>query len=87
MTASFDPEGLWIKSCLFVNRALDPDREFEEQAFWACCALELLGKSALARVSPLLIANPVDNGDSLLVASGLIDGRATSVQAKTVWSR
>lgn len=84
---SFDPDGLWLKSRLFINRALDPGREFEEQAFWACSALELLGKSALARVSPLLIANPVDNGDSLLVASGLARGNATSVQAKSVWSR
>jgi hypothetical protein len=87
MTASFDPDGLWIKSRLFINRALDPDREFEEQAFWACSALELLGKCALARVSPLLIANPIDNGDSLLIASGLVGGNVTSVQAKAIWSR
>lgn len=87
MSDSFDPDGLWIKSKLFINRALDPNREFEEQAFWACSALELLGKSALSRVSRLLIANPMDDGASLLVASGLVDGRATSVQAKSVWSR
>lgn len=87
MNASFDPEGLWIKSKLFINRALDPSRDFDEQAFWACSALELLGKSALARVSTLLIANPVDDGASLLVASGLVDGNATSVPAKAVWSR
>lgn len=87
MSVSFDPEGLWIKAKLFINRALDPNREFEEQAFWACSSLELLGKSALARVSSLLIANPMDDGASLLVASGLVDGKATSVQAKAVWSR
>lgn len=87
MSISFDPEGLWIKSKLFINRALDPNREFGEQAFWACSALELLGKSALARVSTLLIANPMDDGASLLVASGLLEGNSTSVQAKAVWSR
>lgn len=87
MTAPFDPTGLWLKSRLFINRAFDPGREFDEQAFWACCALELLGKSALARISSLLIANPVDDGNSLLVASGLIEGSATSVPAKAVWSR
>lgn len=87
MSLSFDPEGLWIKSRLFINRALDSEREFEEQAFWACSALELLGKCALARVSTLLIANPMDDGNSLLVASGLTQGTATSVQAKAVWSR
>lgn len=88
MSYSFDPDGLWIKSKLFINRALDEDREFEEQAFWACSALELLGKSALARISPLLIANPTDDGASLLAASGVLEGRnVTSVQAKAVWSR
>lgn len=87
MSHSFDPDGLWIKSKLFINRALDEEREFEEQAFWACSALELLGKCALARISPLLIANPVDDGTSLLVASGLMQGNDTSVQAKAVWSR
>lgn len=87
MTSALNPEGLWIKSRLFINRALDPQREFEEQAFWACSALELLAKAALATVSPLLVANPMDNGDSLLVASGLVEGNLTSVQAKTIWSR
>lgn len=87
MSSSFDPDGLWIKSKLFINRALDADREFEEQAFWACSALELLGKCALAKVSTLLIANPMDDGNSLLVASGLMQGNATSVPAKAVWSR
>lgn len=87
MSVSFDPDGLWIKSRLFINRALDSEREFEEQAFWACSALELLGKCALAKVSTLLIANPDDDGRSLLVASGLSQGSATSVPAKAVWSR
>lgn len=88
MTSSFDPEGLWLKSRLFINRALDDERDFDEQAFWACSALELLGKSALARLSPLLIANPADDGTSLLVASGAVaGGNATSVPAKAVWSR
>jgi len=87
MSLSFDPDGLWIKSKLFINRAMDAEREFEERAFWACSALELLGKCALAKVSTLLIANPVDDGNSLLVASGLTQGSATSVPAKAVWSR
>lgn len=85
----FDSEGLWIKSRLFINRALDPATEFEEAAFWACCALELLGKSALARVNPLLIALPTDDGNSLLVAAGVVDDPQTfvTVQAKAVWAR
>ncbi|SDB95320.1 hypothetical protein [Microbacterium enclense] len=79
-----------MKARLFINRALDADRDFEESAFWAASALEMLGKSALSRVNPALIANAVDDdGASLLVASGLIDAskRFVTVQAKTVWSR
>ena len=85
----FDADGLWMKSRLFMNRALDgAGRDFEERAFWACCALELLGKAALARVSPLLVANPMDDGNSLLVASGVRESaEAQSVQAKAVWMR
>ena len=87
MNNSLDPKGLWMKARLFINRALDRDRDFGEQAFWACSSLELLGKSALANISPMLIANPADDGSSLLVASGAITGRASTVPAKAVWSR
>lgn len=88
MRHSFDPDGLWIKSKLFINRALDEGREFEEQALWACSALELLGKSALVRIFHLLIANPTDDGSSLLAASGVLERKnVTSAEAKAVWSR
>lgn len=87
MTDTLASEGLIIKSKLFINRALDSSREFEEQAFWASCSLELLGKAALAQISPLLIANPSDDGKSLLAASGVTKGKPSSVQAKAVWSR
>lgn len=88
MTGPFDSEGLWFKSRLFINRSQDDFRDFEERAFWACSALELLGKSAMSRVSPLLVANPNDDGKSLLVASGVgKTSEATSVQAKAVWAR
>lgn len=85
----YDSEGLWLKSRPFINRAMDRSVEFEEAAFWACCALELLGKSALSRVSPLLIALPTDDGNSLLVASGAVEGADSfvTVQAKAVWAR
>jgi hypothetical protein len=89
MTAPWDSEALWMKARLFINRAMDADREFEEQAFWAAAALELLGKAALARISPMLIAHPDDDGRSILIASGALDsaGSFNSVQAKAIWSR
>ncbi|MFJ2014697.1 hypothetical protein ACIQJ8_16050 [Streptomyces globisporus] len=91
MIAPYDHEALWIKAKLFINRAMDDDdsRSFDEQALWASLALELLAKAALSRVSPLLIAEPTEDGTNILIASGLIDGdaRFTSVKAKTLFTR
>jgi hypothetical protein len=91
MSTSYDHEALWIKAKLFLNHAMDSDesRGFEEQALWASLALELLAKAALARVSPLLIAEPSEEGTNLLMASGLVEGdaRFTSVRAQTIYTR
>lgn len=87
----YDYEALWLKAKLFLNRATEEDdgRPFDEQALWASLALELLAKAALARVSPLLVAEPTEDGTNLLIASGLVEGdaRFTSVRAKTLYSR
>lgn len=89
MTAPWDAEALWIKAKLFINRAHEDRRSFDERAMWASLALELLGKSALSRTSPLLIASPTEDGKNLLIATGLVTGQATfkSVTAKTVYER
>jgi hypothetical protein len=89
MITPWDADAFWLKSRMFINRAMDADREFEEQAFWASAALELLGKAALVRISPMLIAHPDDDGRSILIASGAVDyaGSFSSVQAKAIWSR
>jgi len=89
MNTPWDADALWLKSRMFINRSMDSDREFEEQAFWASAALELLGKAALVRISPMLIAHPNDDGHSLLIASGAVDytDKFSSVQAKAIWSR
>jgi hypothetical protein len=91
MTAPYDYEALWLKAKVFINRAMDPStlRSFDEQAFWASAALELLGKAALAKVSPLLIADPQEEGRNLLIAAGLVEGdaRFKSVTAKTIFWR
>jgi hypothetical protein len=87
----YDHEALWSKSKVFLNRAMDPGdvRSFDEQALWASAALELLGKAALARVSPLLIAEPTEDGVNILIATGLLEGKAkfTSVSASTIFKR
>jgi hypothetical protein len=91
VTAPYDYEALWAKAKAFLNRAMDPgpDRSFDEQALWASAALELLAKAALARASPLLIAEPTQDGLNVLIAAGLVQGSAqfTSVSASTVFRR
>lgn len=91
MIAPYDHEALWTKAKVFVNRAMDPDagRAFDEQALWASAALELLGKAALARFSPSLIAEPTEDGVNILIATGLIQGTAkfSSVRASTIFKR
>jgi hypothetical protein len=91
MIPPYDSEALWMKAKLFTNRAMDDEdaRSFDEQSLWASLALELLAKSALARVSPLLIAEPSEDGTNLLIASGLMSGEAQfkSVAAHTLYKR
>jgi hypothetical protein len=91
MTPQWDAEALWNKARLFLNHAMDPDepRTFDERALWASLALELLGKAALSRRSPLLIAVPTEDGANLLAASGMgpATGKFTTIPASTLWSR
>lgn len=90
-TVPYDHRAFWMKAKLFLNHAMDQDehRNFDERALWASLALELLAKAALARISPLLIADPSEEGTNLLMASGLIDGdaRFNSVRAQTIYKR
>jgi hypothetical protein len=90
MTTPYDDGALWVKAKLFLNWAMDDSaRTFDEQALLAAMALELLGKAALARISPLLIADPSESGLNVMIAAGLVDGdrRFVTVAAKTVYSR
>lgn len=91
MSQPFDREALWAKAKVFINRAFDSSEagDFPQAAMWAALALELLGKSALSRVNPCLIADPNDDGLSLMIAAGLSHdhSRAKSIPAKAVMSR
>lgn len=94
MTSSvspFDRDALWSKAKNFINRSFDAldDADFPTAAMWAAIALELLGKAALANVNPCLIADPSDDGVSLLIAAGMSQdfSKAKSIQAKGVFSR
>lgn len=87
----FDRGSLWAKAKNFINRsfaALDDD-DFPLAAMWAALALELLGKAALSHENPCLVAEPNDDGVSLMIAAGLAHDytKAKSIQAKAVFSR
>jgi hypothetical protein len=84
-------EALRAKAKAFINRAFDAAERssFEEAALWAALSLELLAKSALSKVNPLLIADPNDEGKSLLIAAGISSDLAgfKTIPAKAAFSR
>lgn len=89
MPEAFSADALWAKSKVMVERALrardsaDPG----EFAIWSSIAVELLGKSVLARVHPVLVADP-ESFANVLSAFGLRDHPdKKSIQAKTLFDR
>ncbi|MFF0496469.1 hypothetical protein ACFYU5_08705 [Nocardia aobensis] len=91
MTTPYGYDQFWIKAKLFLNRAMDPsnDRTEDEKQLWAALALELLAKAALCKVSPILVAEPTEDGSHVLKAAGLIEGEAhfTTARASTIFKR
>jgi len=63
---------LWSKALSYIERALAAPRDSELFPFWASLALEFLARAALARISPVLLAETGDSdGRHLLHAIGL----------------
>ncbi len=88
MTA-FDYEPLYNKAKVYVERAtgLQANGDMEMCQLWASLALELLGKAALAKIHPVLVADPQDV-DSLFAACGHpFSTTRRSILAKTVFDR
>lgn len=63
-------ETLFSKSRLFMARAHEQPLDSQLFAFWASLSLELLCRAALARVHPVLLADPREDG-SILYAFGV----------------
>lgn len=62
---------LWAKSLAYVQRALGESRDSGLFPFWASLALELLARSTLAYISPVLLADLSDrDGRNVLYAVG-----------------
>jgi hypothetical protein len=82
-------EALYNKSRVFMRRGLRANQggDLDEYQLWASLALELLGKSALAKVHPTLIADPT-HFQSLFAACGVhLSPDVKTISAKTLFER
>jgi len=89
VVAALSAEALLGKSKVYIARALAAKgrNSMGEYQLWASLALELLGKSALARVHPCLVADP-QSYVSLFAAAGMNVGTdIKTITAKTLFER
>lgn len=86
---TFHADTLWAKSKAFMARALYARDHDDTLGFhlWAALALELIGKSALATVSPALVADPSNFNSLLYACGGREPADKKSVGARTVFER
>jgi hypothetical protein len=86
---ALERDALYAKSQVYIRRGLraQADKETEEYQLWASLALELLGKAALAKVHPALVADPL-HFPSLFAACGRqLSPDIKTIAAKTLFER
>lgn len=86
---TFTQEALYAKSQIYIRRGFRAQSagDTEEYQLWASLSLELLGKAALSRVHPTLIADP-QHYPSLFAACGrLISTDLKTIGAHTLFDR
>jgi hypothetical protein len=86
---ALERDALYAKSQVYIYRGLrsQADGDIEEYQLWASLALELLGKSALAKVHPALVADPT-HYESLFAACGRqLSPDIKTISAKTLFQR
>lgn len=67
---AWDQDSLWSKARVYMERAFDESKDEPLFGLWAALGLELLARSALASVSPTLLAEPDRDHRFLLHALG-----------------
>jgi transcription elongation factor Elf1 len=78
---------LYNKAKLFAQRAHDEPVDSSLFAFWMSLALELLARSALAQIHPVLLADPREQ-DNIHYAFGIIPRNVPkSIPAKALFAR
>ena len=86
---ALERDALYGKSQVYIRRGLraQNDNDTQEYQLWASLALELLGKAALAKVHPSLIADPT-HYQSLFAACGRqLTPDIKTITAKTLFER
>lgn len=68
---SWEREPLFTKSKLFFEKSFEEDKESPFFGLWCAMGLELLARSALAHISPTLLAEPDPSHQNLLHALNL----------------
>jgi len=89
MTSSdWSYDALFNKAQLYVERALQSDRNGSLFPFWSSLALELIGRATLSKIHPALIADPRE-GHNILHAFGFSPkkGVPKTIGAKTIFLR
>lgn len=71
---TWDRDPLWAKARLFMERAFGQDLESDTFGLWAAMGLEVLARSAIAKVSPLLLADPDKEQRNILHGLGYGSG-------------
>ncbi len=78
---------LWAKASDFAHLAMESDPKQTVFPLMASFALELLGKAALAKIHPALIADPRGEGEAILYAFGVDTNDPKTIMATTVFKR
>lgn len=60
---------LWLKGKVYISKALLQDRESEMFPFFAAIALEFIARATLAKIHPVLLADPRE-GENILYVFG-----------------
>jgi len=84
----WDYTNLWYKAKLYAKRAHEYTPEDPLFGFWAFLGLEFLARSTLAKIHPVLLADPKEGGDNVLYAFGYgTTDSPKSIPAKAVFFR
>lgn len=86
---ALENEALYAKSKVYIGRGLraQSDEDVEEYQLWSSLALELLGKAALAKVHPALVADPTHSHSIFAACGRQLSPDIKTITAKTLFER